>query len=230
VSDPAAPTPPAPPPPAPPAPPPEPPPPPSATSPVVKRLRALLGAKIGEAHDFAGEITLAVEPVDLPEVAAVLRDDPACDFVLLTDITGLDFPERPKRFRIVYHLVSLTHRVRLRLATSVPDGEAVPSLVPIWLGADWFEREIFDLFGVTFAGHPDLRRILMPDDWLGYPLRRDYPLPGFPEQHLRYREADVTRRSYVDISWKATGEKAAAIVQKYAGRPPAKERSPHVPE
>ena len=197
---------------------------------MVARLRAVLGAKVGEAHDFAGEITLPVEPADLPEVALVLRDDPACDFALLADITGLDFPERPKRFRIVYHLASLTQKTRLRLATSVADGEPVPSLVPVWVGADWFEREIFDLFGVTFTGHPDLRRILMPDDWIGYPLRRDYPLPGFPEQHLRYREADVTRRAYVDISWRSTGEKAAAIVQKYSGRPPAKETSPHVPE
>ncbi|MFQ5718448.1 MAG: NADH-quinone oxidoreductase subunit C [Acidobacteriota bacterium] len=195
----------------------------------VDRLRAALPGRTGEPHTFAGEVTVAVEPADLVDVCRFLRDDPDCAFDLFADLSGADYPERDKRFQCAYHLASIPHTARLRLTLASAEGEHVPSVTSIWPGADWFEREVFDLFGIVFDGHPDLTRILMPDDWVGYPLRKDYPLPGFPEQHLRYREADVTRRAYADISWKAAGEKAAAIVKKYKGREPVMEISPHVP-
>ncbi len=195
----------------------------------VDRLRGQMPGRVGDPHYFAGEVTLTVEPAHLLEVCRYLRDDPECRFELLADLTGADFPDREKRFQVAYHLASVAHTARLRLKTAVAEGEEIPSVTPVWPGADWFEREVFDLFGVRFAGHPRLVRILMPDDWVGYPVRKDYPLPGFPEQHIRYRTADVTRRAYVDISWKAAGEKAAAIVQKYKGQLPTPEASPHVP-
>jgi NADH-quinone oxidoreductase subunit C len=195
----------------------------------LERLQATMPERIGEPHYFAGEVTLPLETGDLLAVCRFLRDDPDCAFDLLADLSGADFPDRDKRFQVVYHLASVRHITRLRLRLAVPDGTEVPSVMPVWPGADWFEREVFDLFGVRFAGHPHMVRILMPDDWVGHPLRKDYPLPGFPEQHIRYRTADVTRRSYVDISWKAAGEKAAAIVKKYKGQVPSPEASPHVP-
>lgn len=193
------------------------------------RLRAAMPECISEPHYFAGEVTLKVESVHLLQVARFLRDDAECTFDLLSDLSGADFPELPMRFRLAYHLTSTRRQERLRLHVSVAEGASVPSVIGVWPGVDWFEREVFDMFGVTFDGHPHLVRILMPDDWVGYPLRKDYPLPGYPEQHLRYRIADATRRAYVDVSWKAAGEKAAAIVKKYKGREPVPEVAPHVP-
>jgi NADH/F420H2 dehydrogenase subunit C len=198
-------------------------------SPAVDRLLAALPGATGEPHYFAGEVTLHVDGNRLVEVCTFLRDDPACAFEMLVDATGTDFPEEEKRFRVVYHLASLRHVQRLRLRTHVAEGESLPTLTGIWPGINWFEREIFDLLGISFEGHPSLVRILMPDDWVGYPLRKDYPLPGYPEHHLRYREADVTRRRYVDISWQSTGERAAGIVKKYKGSMGAAESAPHVP-
>jgi len=197
--------------------------------PALDRLREMLPGRVGDPHFFAGEITLKVAPDHLLEVCRFLRQDPACGFELLVDLTGTDFPDEEKRFRVVYHLASLRNGQRLRLRTEVGEGDSLASVTPIWPGANWFEREAFDLLGIHFAGHPRLVRILMPDDWVGHPLRKDYPLPGYPEHHLRYRTADVTRRSYVDISWKAAGERAAAIVKKYKGQVGAPESAPHVP-
>jgi NADH-quinone oxidoreductase subunit C len=197
-------------------------------SPALDRLQAELSGAIGEPHYFAGEVTLPVEIDRLVDICTFLRDDPACDFELLVDATGTDFPEEEKRFRIVYHLASLKHVQRIRLRTQVAEGENPPTLTGVWPGVNWYEREIFDLLGISFDGHPSMERILMPDDWVGFPLRKDYPLPGYPEHHLRYREAEVTQRRYVDISWQATGERAASIVEKYKGKMGAAESAPHV--
>jgi NADH-quinone oxidoreductase subunit C len=109
-------------------------------------------------------------------VCRLLRDDPALSYDLLADLSATDWPDREKRFEINYHLLSLHTRTRARLKVCVAEGEAVPTVVGVWSTANWQEREIFDMFGVPFDGHPDLRRILMPDDWEGHPLRRDYPL------------------------------------------------------
>ena len=197
--------------------------------PALERLQEGLPGRVGEPHFFAGEVTLTVAMEHLLEVCEFLRQDPACCFELLADLTGTDFLGEEKRFRVVYHLASLKHGQRLRLRTQVGEGESLASVTPIWPGADWFEREAYDLLGIRFDGHPRLVRILMPDDWVGHPLRKDYPLPGYPEHHLRYRTADVTRRSYVDISWKVSGERAAAIVKKYKGKSGAPESAPHAP-
>lgn len=130
--------------------------------------------------DSRGETTILVPRELLRATAERCRDDQALAFNLLTDLTCLDrFPIEP-RFELQIHLVSIARRDRVRLRTSVSGSDpTVDSLVPVWPGAGWLEREVFDLFGVRFNGHPDLRRILLPDDWEGYPLRRDYPVEGF---------------------------------------------------
>jgi NADH-quinone oxidoreductase subunit C len=116
-------------------------------------------------------------------VVRTLRDDPKLAFVSLIDICGVDWPNRPERFEVVYHLLSPTQNIRIRLKLSVSEGGSVPSLAEIYPVADWFEREVYDLYGVYFDGHPDLRRILTDYGFDGHPLRKDFPLTGYVEVH-----------------------------------------------
>ena len=147
---------------------------------VVEHLRAWNSKAVAEVIQFRGETTIIVPRELLRATAARCREDAALQFNLLTDATCVDrYPVEP-RFEMNYHLVSIPRsdklRLRVRLSGSDP---TVDSLIPVWPGANWLEREVFDLFGVRFNGHTDLRRILLPDDWEGHPLRRDYPVEGF---------------------------------------------------
>jgi NADH-quinone oxidoreductase subunit C len=146
---------------------------------VVEQLRAWNSAAVSNVIEYRGETTLVVPYHLLREIALQCRDNPALDFNLLSDATCVDrFPVEP-RFELNYSLVSINRIERLRLRTSVSGQRPiVDSLVPVWLGANWMEREIFDLFGIRFEGHPDLRRILLPDGFEGAPLRRDFPVEG----------------------------------------------------
>lgn len=123
---------------------------------------------------------LTVPAERLVDVLAVLRD--ACGFEMLTDITGVDWLPREPRYDVNYHLLSLDDNTRLRVRVQLADAEElrVPSATAVWPAANWMEREVYDFFGVVFTGHPDLKRILMPDEWIGHPLRKDYPVGGVP--------------------------------------------------
>jgi NADH-quinone oxidoreductase subunit C len=148
---------------------------------------ALKGAAIG--HSIAyNQLTVTVEPGKIVEVATHLRDDPACRFVNFTDITAVDYPEREKRFDVVYHLLSPTLNARIRLRAEVGEMTPVPSIIEVFPGADWFEREAYDLYGVIFTGHPDMRRILTDYGFDGHPLRKDFPTTGFVE--VRYDDQE----------------------------------------
>ena len=114
----------------------------------------------------------------LLDVAAYLRDTPGAAFDFCSDITATDWPPRAQRFDAIYCLYSTALRHRVRLKVRIADGEPLPSVSGIWPAANWLEREVFDMFGIAFDGHPDLRRILMPDEWQGHPQRKDYPLEG----------------------------------------------------
>jgi NADH-quinone oxidoreductase subunit C len=143
-----------------------------------------LGAKLLAAEISLGELSLTVERDSIRETIQLLRDDLLCRFGCLIDICGVDYPEREERFEVVYHLLSpwLNQRIRVRIST---DAETpVPSIVTLFPGADWFEREAYDLYGILFEGHPDLRRLLTDYGFQGHPLRKDFPLTGFVE--LRY--------------------------------------------
>jgi NADH-quinone oxidoreductase subunit C len=151
-----------------------------SSSPAVEVLRAWSANAIEEVIEFRGETTLVIPRKVLLQVAARCREDVKLQFNLLTDATCVDrFPLEP-RFELQYHLVSIPKKNKLRLRVKLSgDDPVVDSLVPVWPGANWLEREIFDLMGIRFAGHPDLRRILLPDDWEGHPLRKDFPVEGY---------------------------------------------------
>lgn len=131
-----------------------------------------------------GELTLTVTAGEIVPLLRFLRDDARLAFVSLIDICGVDWPAREKRFDVVYHLLSPRQNVRIRIKVATDEATPVPSATPVFPGADWFEREVYDLYGVLFTGHPDLRRILTDYGFEGHPLRKDFPLTGFVE--VRY--------------------------------------------
>jgi NADH-quinone oxidoreductase subunit C len=128
-----------------------------------------------------GELTLQAEAADIVRVLTFLRDDPECAFTILIDICGVDYPNRERRFDAVYHLLSIAKNQRIRVKVQTDETTAVPSVVPIHPTANWFEREAFDMYGILFSDHPDLRRILTDYGFSGYPLRKDFPLTGYVE-------------------------------------------------
>ena len=147
---------------------------------VVQRLRAWNAAAVAEVILFRGDRTVVVPREYLRELCERARVDDDLQFNLLSDVTCVDrFPAEP-RFELNYQLISIPKRQRVTLRVRVPGSDpVVDSLFPVWPGANWLEREVFDLFGIRFNGHPDLRRILLPDDFEGHPLRRDYPVHGY---------------------------------------------------
>jgi NADH-quinone oxidoreductase subunit C len=142
--------------------------------------------RIVDATVVGGELTVVVPVTALPAFAQHLKTDGNCRFTTLIDITAVDWPEREQRFEMVYHFLSMPLNQRIRVKALVREGELVPSLVDIYPSADWYEREVFDMYGVLFSGHPDLRRILTDYGFRGHPLRKDFPTTGYVE--VRYDE------------------------------------------
>ncbi|HEY1561787.1 MAG TPA: NADH-quinone oxidoreductase subunit C, partial [Caulobacteraceae bacterium] len=149
-----------------------------------ERIVAAVGARSCQiAH---GELTVSAEAEDIANVLTKLRDNPDFAFQQLIDICGADYPQRQKRFDVVYHLLSLTKNRRVRVKVEADEATAVPSATGVYPCADWFEREAFDMYGIYFSGHPDLRRLLTDYGFQGHPLRKDFPMSGFVE--VRYDE------------------------------------------
>ena len=136
------------------------------------------------------EIELRVTVADIPQILATIRDDRRAGFTQLIDITAVDYPERASRFDVVYLLLSMRNNMRVRVFASVAEGQAVPSVTPVFMSANWAEREAWDMFGIFFAGHRDLRRLLTDYGFEGHPLRKDFPLTG----HVEVRYDDAQRR------------------------------------
>jgi len=141
-----------------------------------KKLMEKFPDSILKSIEFRGELTLLIKKENLIEVCEFLKSDPELEYNFLSDVCGVDFPERDKRFEVVYNLYSISNCFRIRLKIRVGEVESVPSVTPLWSGANWMEREVYDMLGIRFDNHPDLRRILLPDDWVGHPLRKDFPL------------------------------------------------------
>ncbi|WP_412049134.1 NADH-quinone oxidoreductase subunit C [Hoeflea sp. Naph1] len=145
------------------------------------------------------ELTVLAQPAKLIDLITFLRDDARCKFVSFIDCCGVDWPGRPERFDVVYHLLSPRQNMRIRLKVMTSEDAPVPSITSVYPGADWFEREAYDLFGILFTGHPDLRRILTDYGFEGHPLRKDFPLTGFVE--VRYDD-QVKRVVYEPVELK----------------------------
>jgi NADH-quinone oxidoreductase subunit C len=151
-------------------------------------IRASLPDAVSEYLIAFDQLSLAVDASKIVDVVRFLRDDPACRFVNFTDVTAVDYPGREKRFEVIYHLLSPTLNTRIRLRVAADETTQVPSIIEVFPGADWFERETYDLYGVIFTGHPDMRRLLTDYGFDGHPLRKDFPLTGFVE--VRYDDQE----------------------------------------
>ena len=144
------------------------------------KLAEKFGEQVTAEEPFRGQLTVIVPPAALLEVLAFLRDDPALAYAHLSDVTAVDRLPREPRFDLVYHLFSLQERARLVVKVPLAEGVAAPSITGLWSGANYMEREVYDMFGIPFSGHPHLERILTPEGFVGHPLRRDFPIGGEP--------------------------------------------------
>ena len=155
---------------------------------VIGAAKAATGDALLDVKEAVSEITLTVKRESVADVLKALRDTPGLEYQQLMEIAGVDYPDRPERFEVVYHLLSLTKNRRIRVKVATDEATPVPSVTGLWPVAGWLEREVFDMYGVAFAGNPDLRRILTDYGFEGYPQRKDFPLTGHVE--LRYSEAE----------------------------------------
>ena len=146
------------------------------SSAIIDTLQPLVAGAVYEAGRSVDFATIYVRAESLVETCLVLRDAPSLRFNVLTEVTAADYLPREPRFEVVYHLLSIPIRLRLRVKVRVPGDGSVPTVQSVWRGAGWLEREVWDMFGIVFDGHPDLRRLLMPEDWEGHPARKDYPV------------------------------------------------------
>jgi NADH-quinone oxidoreductase subunit C len=149
-----------------------------------KQLAERLRRRFPDAYEARGDVTFTAEPGTLIDSLTYLRDQEDLGFGALSDVTAVDWPELDPRFWLAYHLLSMEHAHRVRVKVGVPASDPrLPSVTPMFPTANWLEREVFDFFGVSFDGHPDLRRIEMPEDWVGHPLRKDEPMGGVRTQY-----------------------------------------------
>jgi NADH-quinone oxidoreductase subunit C len=173
---------------------------------IVKKLKTQFDGAVGEALEFVGQVSIRIEPARIVEICNFLRDDSETSFNYLSDLTCVHYPMRQEApLEVVYNLYSIPRNERVRLKVSITESSGVDSVTGVWPSANWMEREVYDLFGVNFKNHPDLRRILLPPDWEGHPLRKDYPLEfvenAWTERHLPemtdvQREQLEQRRAY----------------------------------
>lgn len=162
-------------------------------------IRGKLDRRIRDVVMAYGELTIVVDADDIVSVMTFLRDDARCRFISIIDVSGVDYPARAKRFDVVYHLLSPRQNLRIRVKVMTDEDTPVPSITGVFPGADWFEREAYDLYGILFSGHPDLRRLLTDYGFEGHPLRKDFPLTGFVE--VRYDD-EVKRVVYEPVELK----------------------------
>ena len=155
-------------------------------TPLTERLKAKYGTGIRESVSYVGQPYLIVDRTLVYEILEILRDEEKFDY--LVDVTAVHYPKKDEQFEVIYILYSFPDNVRIRVKTALPENTEIRSVVPLWPTADWLEREVFDMFGIRFTGHPQLKRILLPDEWKGYPLRKDY---GIIEQDKEWVQINL---------------------------------------
>jgi NADH-quinone oxidoreductase subunit C len=155
-------------------------------SPMIGKLKGQYGSGIREANSYLGQNYIVVEASIISELLQILRDREQFDYCV--DVTAVHYPDREKQFELIWILYSFARNERIRVKTMIADGESAPSAVAIWATANWLEREVYDMFGIRFDGHPDLKRILLPDGWKGHPLRKDY---GIIQQDQEWVQANL---------------------------------------
>ncbi len=171
---------------------------------IVARVKDKFFSEVVTVSEFRDQVSVSVKRERLLDICRFLHDDPETHMDYLADLCGIDYPDRKFRFEVVYNLFSMKHRHRLLIKALIPeDDPTVESVVPVWNGANWHEREACDMYGIVFNGHPDLRRILMPEDWEGYPLRKDYPLKGPEDREYKGFEELKELHSH-DDEWRIT--------------------------
>ncbi len=160
--------------------------------------------EVKETKEFRGQVSVTVKKDRIVEICRHLHDKPDLQFDYLVDLCGVDYHgKKEPRFEVVYHLYSIKHRHRIRLKAEVSEDDcSIDSIIPVWIGANWHERECYDMFGITFKGHPDLRRILMPEDWEGHPLRKDYPIKGPEKEWPGFTDVLKKAEEFKEFQWK----------------------------
>jgi len=158
------------------------------TSLLVDKLKSSFRHDIIDTRIFKGEVTHLVRRESIRDICNFLKTNPEFQMDFIVDVLGVDYYGEEPRFEVVYHLYSIRKKQRIRLKLRENEGESVPSITPVYAGADWPEREVYDMYGIVFEGHPNLKRIYLAVDWEGHPLRKDYPLRGYKDRYNPYGE------------------------------------------
>ena len=170
---------------------------------IAEKIKERFAGEVLDVKEFRGQVSVTVRKEKILEICRHLHDAPDLTFDYPVDLCGVDYlGKKERRFEVVYHLYSMTHRHSLRLKAEVPEEDcSIDSVMPVWAGVDWHEREAYDMYGIVFNGHPDLRRVLMPEDWEGHPLRKDYPLKGPEKEWPGFIEVLDRAKRYKEFEW-----------------------------
>ncbi len=170
---------------------------------IAEKIKERFSEEVLDIKEFRGQVSVALKKEKILDIFRYLHDDADLFFDYLVDVCGADYlGKKEKRFEVVYHLYSIKHRHAVRIKAEVPgDKPSIDSVVPIWAGANWHEREAYDMYGIVFNGHPDLRRVLLPEDWEGYPLRKDYPVKGPEKEWSGFLDVLDRAKKYREFEW-----------------------------
>ncbi len=171
---------------------------------ISEKIKERLPEEVLDVREFRGQVSITLKKERILDIFRYLHDDPDIFLDYLVDVCGADYlGKKEKRFEVVYHLYPIKHRHAVRIKAEVDGNESsIDSVMPIWAGANWHEREAYDMYGIIFKGHPDLRRILLPEDWEGYPLRKDYPVKGPEKEWSGFIEVLDKAKKYKEFEWR----------------------------